>query len=263
MSFIDTHAHIYDKAFHKDRPETLHRARQAGVSHLYLPNVDSTSIDAMMEVELQNPDYCTALMGLHPCSVKKDFEKELYIVEDWLNKREFVAVGEIGLDFYWDTTFVEQQKEAFKIQIEWAKARQIPIVVHTRNSLDEALNLIESINDDNLSGIFHCFGGTNEQAQRIIAAGFLMGIGGVVTFKNRGLSDFLHRIELKHLVLETDAPYLAPVPHRGKRNEPAYLELIAAKIAEIHHCSPQEVAEQTTANAKALFEKKKVLSTKI
>ncbi|WP_027003551.1 TatD family hydrolase [Hugenholtzia roseola] len=263
MSFIDTHAHIYDKSFDKDRAETLNRARQAGVSHLYLPNVDSTSIDAMMEVELQNPDYCTALMGLHPCSVKKDFEKELYIVEDWLHKREFVAVGEIGLDFYWDTTFMEQQKEAFKIQIEWAKMRQIPIVIHTRNSTNEALDLIESVNDDNLRGIFHCFGGTEEQAERIKAAGFLMGIGGVVTFKNSGLADFLHKVGLEHLVLETDAPYLAPVPYRGKRNEPAYLEFIAKKIAEICNCSPEKVAKQTSLNANALFEKKKFLNEKV
>ena len=176
---------------------------------------------------------CFPMMGLHPCSVKKDFERELYIVEDWLSKRRFSAVGEIGTDLYWDKTFFEQQKEAFMIQVSWAKKYGLPIVIHCRESIDETIELVEQMQDGNLRGIFHCFSGTAEQAKRITKLGFYLGIGGVVTFKNGGLDKVIPEIDLEHMVLETDSPYLAPVPHRGKRNEPCYIPLVAKQNCRI------------------------------
>ncbi|GAB4134234.1 MAG: TatD family hydrolase [Raineya sp.] len=254
MTFIDTHAHLYLPDFAKDAQEVMSRAEENEVRYIYLPNIDHQSIDAMLEWELKFPN-CMATMGLHPCSVKKDFEKELYIVEDWLKQRKFAAIGEMGIDLYWDTTFFEQQKEAFKIQAHWAKEYSLPLIIHCRNSTDEAIALVEALQSKEkpLSGVFHCFSGSIEQAKKIIDLGFFLGIGGVVTFKKSALEEVLQNIGLENLVLETDSPYLAPTPHRGKRNESSYLPLIAEKIASIYQISIEKVAQETTANAKKLF----------
>lgn len=251
--YIDTHAHIYHEDFISDRLDMLHRCEEQQVNKIFMPNVDHASIDGMLELESRSAGICTAMMGLHPCSVKKDFERELYIVEDWLSKRKFSAVGEIGTDLYWDKTFWEQQQEAFLIQVKWAKQYNLPIVIHCRESIDETIALVENQQDGKLEGIFHCFSGNADQAERIIKLGFLLGIGGVATFKNGGLDKVLPEIDLTHLVLETDSPYLAPVPHRGKRNEPSYIPLVAKRIAEIKNCSIESVQTNTTKNALKLF----------
>ena len=252
MKFIDTHSHIYDTKFEKDIEAALARCQEQKVEKIYMPNIDHRSIDAMLELE-QKYSQCIAMMGLHPCSVDKNFEKELYLVENWLNKRDFVAVGEIGLDLYWDKTFFEQQEEALSIQINWAKKLKRPIVIHSRNSTAEVLEILRKHKDEDLQGIFHCFGGTKEEAEQIIELGFYLGIGGVLTFKNSKLDKVLETIDLKHLVLETDSPYLAPVPYRGKRNESAYIPLIAQKLAEVKQVSLEEIALQTSQNAEKIF----------
>lgn len=252
-TFIDTHAHLYADQFDKDREDVLRIAAEANVGRMYMPNIDHTSIDGMMEIEARNPTTCFAMMGVHPCSVKKDFEKELYRVETWLAKRKFVAIGEIGTDLHWDKTFWEQQKEAFTIQVRWAMHYKLPIVIHCRESLDETIELVEQLTDGKLRGIFHCFGGSEQQAERITKLGFLMGIGGVATFKKSGLEEVLPLIDTAHLVLETDCPYLAPVPHRGKRNEPAYIPLIAEKVATVKNIAADMLMQATTDNALALF----------
>lgn len=249
---IDTHAHIYAEEFDADRSAMVARAQEQGVAKIYMPNVDHASIDAMLEWESRSP-LCVAMMGLHPCSVKKDFEKELYRVEAWLNQRTFAAIGEMGTDLYWDKTFWPQQQEAFKIQVGWAKQHKRPLVIHCRESIDETLALLEPLQDGTLTGVFHCFTGTVPQAQRIIALGFYLGIGGVSTFKNGGLDKVLPDLDLANVVLETDSPYLAPVPHRGKRNEPAYVTLIAQRVSEIKSLPLHEVQRVTTANATQLF----------
>lgn len=251
--YIDTHAHLYSGEFEKDRDEMLRTAFEKGVEKMYMPNLDHTSIDGMLELELKYPSQCIPMMGLHPCYVKKDFEKELYLVEDWLKRRKFAAVGEIGIDLYWDTTFRPQQEEAFKIQVDMAKKHRLPLVIHCRNSMKETLDLLAPLVEKDLKGVFHCFIGTAEDAQRIIEMGFYLGIGGVATFKNGGLDKVLPEVDLKHLVLETDSPYLAPTPHRGKRNDPSYIPLIAEKLAEIKKTGLEEVAAETTRNALVLF----------
>jgi TatD DNase family protein len=251
--WIDTHAHIYSKEFDADRTDVLRKCVDENITRIYMPNVDHTSIDGMLEAELKWPGVCIPMMGLHPCSVKKDFEKELYIVEEWLSKRKFAAVGEMGTDLYWDKTFFEQQKEAFRIQTAWAKQYELPIVIHCRESIDETIALVEELQDGKLTGIFHCFTGNEEQAAKITKLNFLLGIGGVATFKKGGLDSVLPTVSLEHIVLETDSPYLAPTPHRGKRNEPAYIPLIAKKIAEIKNVSVAEVKSHTTKNAMKLF----------
>lgn len=254
MSFyIDTHAHIYAKEFDADLADVINRCQEENVDKIFMPNVDHTSIDRMLEVELRWPDRCIPMMGLHPTSVKKDFQRELYIVEDWLAKRKFVAIGEIGTDLYWDKSFWGQQQEALEIQLTWAKKYDLPVVLHCRESMDETIEIIERHQDGNLKGIFHCFTGGVEQAARIIKLGFKMGIGGVATFKKGGLDTVLPEVSLEHLVLETDSPYLAPVPHRGKRNEPGYIPLIAQRVADIMHKPLTEVQTITTQNALALF----------
>ncbi len=253
MILIDTHAHIYAEQFAEDVDETLERCREADVQQIFMPNIDHTSIDAMLELEHRYPQQCIPMMGLHPCSVNKHFEKELYTVEEWLARRHFVAVGEIGLDYHWDTTFKAQQQEAFRIQIDWAKKYGIPIVIHTRDSFDDALAIVEEKKDTSLTGVFHCFTGSAKEADRIAELGLYVGIGGVSTFKNGGMDKVLPDIDLSHIVLETDSPYLAPVPHRGKRNEPAYIPLIAQKVAEYQKKDLEEIAEKTTQNALNLF----------
>ncbi|HEY3403873.1 MAG TPA: TatD family hydrolase [Ohtaekwangia sp.] len=253
MNFIDTHAHIYSDEFNADRADMLARCEEQGIGKIYMPNVDHTSIDGMMELENKDPKKYISTIGLHPCYVKKEFERELYLVEDWLRKRKFAAIGEIGTDLYWDKTFWEQQKEAFTIQINWAKQYNLPVIIHCRESLNETIEMMTSLSEGKVKGIFHCFTGSLEQAQQVIKLGFHLGIGGVATFKNGGLDKVLPEISMEHLVLETDSPYLAPVPHRGKRNEPAYIPLIAQRISDLKNISVDEVKLQTTQNALKLF----------
>ncbi|GHN01477.1 TatD family hydrolase [Cytophagales bacterium WSM2-2] len=251
--WTDTHAHIYAEEFKADSIDMLARSKESGIAKIYMPNIDHTSIDSMMELEAKNPGRCISMMGLHPCYVKKDFEKELYLVEDWLNKRKFAAVGEVGTDLYWDKTFWPQQQEAFNIQVQWAKKFNLPIVIHCRESIDETIELLEPFADGGLTGIFHCFSGNVEQAKKIIDMNFYLGIGGVVTFKNGGLDKVLPDVDINRIVLETDSPYLAPVPHRGKRNEPAYIPLVALKICDIKKITLEELSTATNINTKHIF----------
>ncbi len=252
-TIIETHAHIYSDKFDEDLNETIDRAKEIGVTKILMPNIDSTSIDAMLEVAQDYPNYCLPMMGLHPCSVTKDFEKELYVVEEWLNKSEFVAVGEMGIDLYWDKAFEEQQKEAFRIQVSLAKAKKLPIVIHSREANHVVIDLLEELQDGELQGVLHCFSGTLDEANAIVKLGMYIGVGGVATFKNGGLDKVLPHIALDKLVLETDCPYLAPVPFRGKRNEPAYLNYIASKLSDFQEISEEEIKKQTTLNAQNLF----------
>jgi TatD DNase family protein len=256
MNFwIDTHAHIYSEEFAHDREDVLSYCKEIGVARIYMPNVDHTSVDAMLEVEHKHPDQCMAMMGLHPCSVKKDFEKELYRVEEWLSKRKFAAIGEMGTDLYWDKTHWEQQTEAFRIQIGWAKKYKLPVVIHCRESMDQTIELLTPLVDEKLRGVFHCFSGSFEQAKKITSMGFYLGLGGVATFKNGGLDKVIPDLDLENLVLETDSPYLAPVPHRGKRNSPEYIPMIAQKISELKKITLEELKSITTTNAMRLFNK--------
>jgi TatD DNase family protein len=253
MEFIDTHAHLYVEQFDDDRAEVIERARRLNINRVYLPNIDRTSIDAMLKLEADYPENCFAMMGVHPCSIKADYQEELSIAESWLSKRSFVAIGEIGIDLYWDKTFVKEQEEAFRRQINWAKDLKIPFVIHSRDSLDRTIDIVKEEQNGSLSGIFHCFGGSVDQAKRIIDVGFLMGIGGVLTFKKAGLDKTLLDVDLNHLVLETDAPYLAPTPFRGKRNESAYIHQIAERLSSIKETELEEVARVTSENALNLF----------
>ena len=255
---IDTHTHLYLNQFDADRDEVIQRANEHGVNKFYLPNVDSTTIDAMLELEAAYPQSCFAMMGLHPCSVKENYKEELDLVENWLDKRDFCAIGEIGIDLHWDTSTFEIQKDAFRTQIQWAKERELPIVIHSRKSTQECIDIVREAKDDRLGGIFHCFGGTVEEAKQIIDLGFYLGIGGVLTFKKAGLDKTMEEISLDHVVLETDSPYLAPTPNRGKRNESGYVRLVAEKLAEIKGVSLEEIAEKTSANAKRIFKEVKV-----
>jgi TatD DNase family protein len=253
MQLIDTHTHLYVEEFKEDFEQVIERAIKEGVEKFYLPAIDSPEIESMLSLEEKFPGKCIAMMGLHPCSVKADYEKELAIAEAWLKRRTFAAIGEIGLDFYWDKTFTEQQCNAFNIQMQWALEKNMPIVIHTRNAMQETIDTVKPFAAKGLRGIFHCFGGTYENAMEIIDMGFLLGIGGVLTYKKSGLESVIEKIDLKHIVLETDAPYLTPVPHRGKRNESAYIKIIAAKLAEIKKVFIEEVAVITTANAEKIF----------
>ncbi len=253
MFWIDTHAHIYSQDFKADLNEVLLRSEEANVDKIFMPNIDHTSIDAMMEVEAKAPSKYYSMMGLHPCSVKKDFEKELYLIENWLNKRKFAAVGEMGTDLHWDKSFWNEQQEAFKIQVQWAKKFRLPLVIHCRESIDETIELLKPFADGKLTGIFHCFSGSVEQANKIIEMNFYLGLGGVATFKNGGLDKIIPDLDLNRIVVETDSPYLAPVPHRGKRNEPAYIPLIAQRICDLRKISLEELQTATTSNAMKIF----------
>jgi TatD DNase family protein len=253
MNIIDTHCHLYLGDFDTDITEVITRAETEAVSRFYLPAIDSQVIDSMLQLEKKFPGKCLAMMGLHPCSVKENYEEELQLVDLWLTKRKFAAIGETGLDFYWDKTFTVQQYDAFRRQIRLAKKYQLPVVIHSRNSLQECIDVIKEERNENLTGIFHCFSGTPGHAQQIIELGFYMGIGGVITYKNSGLAAVIEKIPLDYIVLETDAPYLTPVPFRGKRNESSYLKYIVQKIAEEKKMSVEEVASVTTLNAQQLF----------
>ena len=250
---VDTHCHLYLDEFKNDIHEVIKRAGAEGVNKFYLPAIDSAEIENIFLLEEKFPGKCIAMMGLHPCSVKENYLDELNIVKDWMAKRKFAAVGEIGLDFYWDKTFAVQQYEAFKMQIELSLQYNLPIVIHTRNAMQETIDVVKEYKSKGIRGIFHCFGGTEENANEIIEAGFYLGIGGVLTYKKSGLAEVLERIDLKHLVLETDAPFLTPVPFRGKRNESSYLKFIVEKLAEIKNVTPEEVASVTTTNAQKIF----------
>jgi TatD DNase family protein len=253
MSWIDTHTHLYLAEYQDDIVQVLERAEEAGVDKFYLPAIDSSEHGRMLALEALYPHKCLAMMGLHPCYVKENVADELALVAGWLAKRPFAAVGEIGLDFYWDRSFEAQQYMAFRQQIAWAKDYRLPIVIHSRNSTQECIELVKEAQDGGLRGVFHCFSGSYELGKEIVKQGFMLGIGGVVTYKNAGLPAVLARLGLENLVLETDAPYLTPVPFRGKRNEPAYLGYVVNKLADIYGVTAAEVGRITTANALQLF----------
>lgn len=254
MLLTDTHAHLYAEQFDNDRGEMIKKSIDLGIKRIFLPNIDSSSINSMLALEQAFPKNCFAMMGLHPCSVNSNYKKELAIAEQWLAKRNFCAIGEIGIDLYWDKTYLKEQQDAFITQINWAKQHNLPFVIHCRDAFNEIFEILDKLNDETMRGIFHCFTGTLEQAKHIISyGGFKLGIGGVVTFKNAGLDKVVEQINLKHIVLETDAPYLAPTPYRGKRNETPYLINIADKISDLHQLSIEKIAKITTDNAKEVF----------
>lgn len=250
---IDTHAHLYSKDFADDRDEMISNAIQAGVQKMVLPNIDENSIDSLLELSSAYPDVCFPLMGLHPTSVGENYKEQLKTVELWLGKRDFVGIGETGIDLYWDKTYQKEQENAFRIQLQMARSLHKPVVIHVRNSFNEVYEILKEEQDGNLLGVFHCFSGTIAEAQKIIEIGFSMGIGGVVTFKNSNLPETLSQIDIKHIVLETDAPYLAPMPHRGRRNESAFLLQIAERVSDIYSLDISEVSFKTSANAEMLF----------
>ncbi|WP_321309895.1 TatD family hydrolase [Marinifilum fragile] len=253
MNLIDTHSHIYSEDFSDDINQIIENSKEAGVEKILLPNIDSQSIDQMHSLERMFPGYCIPMMGLHPTSVKENFQDELNICKNWLNSRKYCAIGEIGIDLYWDKTFVKEQQIVFDTQINWALKFNLPIVIHSRESFDEIFEILENYTNSNLRGVFHSFSGNLEQANKAIELGFLLGINGIVTFKNSGLDKTIAEVPLEKLMLETDAPYLAPVPKRGKRNESSYVRYTAQKIAEIYQTKIEKVAEITSYNARNLF----------
>ncbi|OBS14428.1 hydrolase TatD [Elizabethkingia miricola] len=251
---IDTHTHLYSEQFDEDRDEAIKRAKEAGVEKFYLPAIDSETHEKMLELESQYPGEIFAMMGLHPCSVQPEtWEKELALVKEYLDKRPFCAIGEIGIDLYWDKSTLDIQVKAFEQQIDWAIEMDLPIVIHTRESFNETFEVLERKKHPKLRGIFHCFSGNLDQAQHAIDLGFVLGIGGVVTFKNGKIDQFLNEIPLNKIVLETDSPYLAPVPHRGKRNESAYTALILGKLVDLYKKDYKEIEAITNQNALNIF----------
>jgi TatD DNase family protein len=253
MIITDTHTHLYSEEFNLDRNEMMQRAIHSGVSRFFVPAIDSTCTQSMYDLEKTYPENIFLMMGLHPTYVKENYQEELLHVETELTKRKFYAIGEIGIDLYWDKTRLHEQQIAFKHQIRLAKKYQLPIVIHCRDAFDEIFEVLESEKGADLFGIFHCFTGTYEQALRAISFNMKLGIGGVITFKNGKIDQFLDQIDLKHVVLETDSPYLAPLPYRGKRNESSYIVNIVQKLAEIYSISMDEIAEITTENSKFVF----------
>jgi len=253
MIFVDTHTHLYLEDFDADRDQVIADAMALGVDYFLFPNVDATTTEAMLALCSKYPHHCYPMMGLHPTSVNQDYEEPLLQTKKLIETGEYIAVGEIGMDLYWDKTFVEEQKYVLAEQLRLAVALHLPVVIHSRNSFDEIMAVIQQTALPDLTGVFHCFSGTVEQAGQVIALGFKIGIGGVLTFKNSGLDKVVQHFGLEHLLLETDSPYLAPVPYRGKRNQSAYIPLIARKIADIKNVPLQQVAEITTQNAKELF----------
>jgi len=249
---IETHAHIYDEKYDEDRTEMLQRAWDLGIEQIWMPNCDHTTIPGMMQLAETYPDRCLPMIGLHPTYVKDGFEKELQVIEEWLAKYKFIAIGEIGMDLFWDKTFKAQQEEAFLFQCALARKHNLWIDIHSREAFRETVSLIEKFGDSSLTGIFHCFIGSLEEAQKAIELGFKLGIGGVATFKNGGLDKVLPFIDLENLVLETDSPYLAPTPYRGKRNEVSYIDLVAQRVADLKQITKKEVIESTTKTAKSL-----------
>lgn len=253
---IDTHTHLYAEEFDEDRKEAIQRAINKRITEFYLPAIDSESHEKMLQLEAEYPGQIFSMMGLHPCYVKPEtWEQELEIVKNYLDQRTFPAIGEIGIDLYWDKTTLDIQVKAFEQQIEWAIEKDLPIVIHTRESFDETFEVLERKKHPKLRGIFHCFSGDLEQAKHAIDLNFILGIGGVVTFKNGKIDHFLNEIPLDKIVLETDSPYLAPVPFRGKRNESSYLDLVAGKLVDIYKVDFSEIDRITTENARKLFKK--------
>jgi TatD DNase family protein len=253
MIITDTHTHLYSEQFDDDRNEMIQRAIDAGVSRFFIPAIDSTYLTPMLDLEKGFPNNIFLMMGLHPTHVKENFEGELAFVKQWLDKRNFYAVGEIGIDLYWDKTFLKQQQQAFKTQIQWAKEKNLPIIIHCRDAFDEIFEVLEEMKDDKLFGIFHCFSGDLEQAKKAISYKMKLGIGGVVTFKNGKIDKFLNEIPIENIVLETDSPYLAPTPFRGKRNESSYITKVLDKLVDIYQLTPQEIADITTQNSRDIF----------
>lgn len=251
--YIDTHTHLYDEQLMTEEDAMIARAIEAGVTRMYMPNCDSSTIEGMMHLSRKFPENCLPMMGLHPTYVKDSYKDELNLVEEWLAKEKFYAVGEIGLDKYWDLTHLPQQIAAFEYQIDLALKYDLPIVIHSREATQDCIDIVKKKQNGNLKGIFHCFGGTLEEAKQIIGLGMYMGIGGVVTFKKSTLPEILKEVGLTNVVLETDAPYLAPVPYRGKRNESAYIPLIAEKIGDVMGMSKEDVGRVTSENAAKIF----------
>lgn len=253
MVFIDSHTHLYTEEFNNDRKEIILSAIGQGLSQFYLPAIDSSTTQAMLDTKNMFPDRIFLMAGLHPCSVKENFKEELKHVESFMEQHNFKGIGETGLDFYWDTTYVKEQKESLHRHIEWAIHFKKPLILHTRNSTRETINIVKPYISQGLTGIFHCFSGTAEDAAEVVDMGFFLGIGGVITFKNSGLDKVISKIDLSHIVLETDSPYLAPVPYRGKRNQSGYIPLIAQKLAEVREVELEEVARITTSNALNIY----------
>lgn len=253
MQLVDTHTHLYLEEFGHDREEVVKRAISSGVDRLMLPNIDKGSINGMLALADQFPENCLPMIGLHPTSVKSDYMDELAVIESWINQRKFFGIGECGIDLYWDKTYAIEQEFVFRHHIDLARNYDLPLIVHIRDSFNEVISVLKDVNKKDLRGIFHCFSGSTEQANLAIHYGFSLGLGGVITFKNNKMQETLKHIDLQHLVLETDAPFLAPTPYRGKRNEPSYVPLIARMVAEIKGIDVEVVAEATTANAKKLF----------
>lgn len=253
MYLVDTHTHIYIPEMREQIGAIMNRAQQNRVQKFYLPNIDEHSVQDVFSLCDLYPNTCFPMMGLHPCSVKENVDESLAFIQQYIVEPRIVAIGEIGIDLYWDKTFIEQQKHAFRVQIQWAKERNLPIVIHCREAFDEIYEILVQEQDEKLRGIFHCFTGSELQAKQVIELGFYLGIGGVLTYKNSGLAEAIQNIDLKHLVLETDSPYLSPVPHRGKPNESSYLIHVAEKLALVTNSSLEEIAKQTSANANAIF----------
>lgn len=251
--FIDTHAHVYVEQFDEDRIEMIARAQQLGVHRIYLPNIDASTIEAMNDAAHSFPDFLFPMLGLHPCHVDGDYKEVLHAMRPLFEEETYYGVGESGIDLYWDKQYVREQEDALRIQCQWAKELDLPLILHTRSATDETIDLIKEEQDGRLRGIFHCFGGDLKQATAIQDLNFMIGIGGVVTFKNSGLDKVVKDIPLSAIVLETDAPYLSPAPHRGKRNESSYLPLIAERLASLYECSMEEIAKRTSANALKVF----------
>ena len=253
MIITDTHTHLYSEQFDHDRENVIRKAINMGIGRFFVPAIDSTYYDRMVDLEKAFPGHIFLMAGLHPTHVKENYKEELIIVQNFLDAHKCYAVGEIGIDLYWDKSFLNQQQEAFEFQINLAKKKKLPIVIHCRDAFNEIFEIMDQLCDDDLSGIFHCFTGDEQQAEKILDYGFKLGIGGVVTFKNGGLDQFLHKIPLEHIVLETDAPYLAPVPYRGKRNESSYLLNILDKLVDIYQLAPEQIAQITTLNSREIF----------
>lgn len=253
MNITDTHTHLYSSQFDEDRDAMMQRALDAGISRFFIPAIDSNYTQSMLDLEKNYPDNVFLMMGLHPTSVKENYKEELLHVKEMIGSRKFYAIGEIGIDLYWDKSFLPQQQDAFKTQIQWAKELNLPIVIHCRDAFDEIFDVLETEKDEKLFGIFHCFTGTMEQAQRAISFNMKLGIGGVATFKNGKIDKFLNQIPLEHIVLETDAPYLAPTPYRGKRNESSYITNVIDKLVDIYGLTFEEIANITTQNSKDVF----------
>ncbi|QXO17468.1 MULTISPECIES: TatD family hydrolase [Vibrio] len=250
---IDSHAHIYASEFDQDRDEVVSRALAQGIEQILLPNIDLDSIAPMLATEAAYPQVCRSMMGLHPCYVDSNITQTLAEIEAWFDRHNFIAVGEIGIDLYWDKTYRTEQQMAFVTQLNWAKQRDLPVVIHTRDSIEETLTLLRQEQDGQLRGVFHCFGGSVAEAQAINELGFHLGLGGVSTFKNGGMDQVIPHLDMNYVILETDCPYLAPVPHRGKRNEPAYTQLVAQRVAELRETDVADIDRITTHNAKTLF----------